>query len=168
MSENWQRLNNLGSRADAAVEQELADCLRRGFRGGELYSNSTGDVIAPDALIDVLTSLRGRPAYRVAWLGDVESPLVSDVLDWVLNDDDGIYVVPDSIEYEGPDTLRGLPFIQLIARSQVDPARDAAMMVQAVSALSLQGTPDLYLVIPDTMALHPSRGNVESIAASPR
>jgi hypothetical protein len=166
---NWTSLRELGPRIDSAVERRFERCLDRDFQGGMFPPDIGGISVDPAAATRYLSRPDGvERAYVVAWIrvAHVGDRSVASLLDWFKRFDGPVWVVPDTIASAGPETLDGIPFVEIIAEVDLDAQRDGQMLVLIAGEWLQPHSPDVWFVIPDAAVLHPLRSAVEVVPAA--
>lgn len=150
---NWAALQEISSLVDSRVESHFDKCLERYFREVEFPFD------VDQTAIDLAAAARLFPrpeaiVYVVAWIrtSDVRHNAVAVLLTWLERLGGRRSIVPDTIASERPETLIGLPFIEIIAEVEVDTDQGRGMLTEIAEVCDLSA-PDIYFVIPSTAIL---------------
>ncbi|HEV7566350.1 MAG TPA: hypothetical protein VGO31_10360 [Microbacteriaceae bacterium] len=160
----WHRIRELGRFLDGEVSNALDVCLDRDFGNVILAPPLANRLVPASELATLLSPYAGHTGFHVVRIGDVDAANVDEALDWIKGA--RLSATPDTLAGEGPETLDGLPFIEIIGRRQIDLAADVRLLTRAAEEWVAKVDPDVYLVIPESMILHPWDGAIESLEAS--
>lgn len=152
----WRRLREIGRSLDSEVGILLDKCLEQEFRGIVLAPPVSKTGVGTGELEELLMPFERQVAFHVVQIPDTEAEGVNDALDWVAAS--RITATPDTLAREGPDTLDGLPFIEIVGLKPIDLAFDVRQLGLAADRWNLIHDPALYLVIPRSLVINPWAG----------
>jgi hypothetical protein len=152
----WRRLREIGRSLDSEVGILLDKCLEQDFRGIVLAPPVSKTRVGTGELEELLRPFERELAFHVAQVPNTEAEGVEDALDWVAAS--RMTATPDTLAHEGPETLDGLPFIEIVGLKPIDLALEVRQLGLAADRWRLTNDPALYLVIPRTLVLNPWAG----------
>lgn len=152
----WTRIRELGRQFDSEVGGILDECLDQDFPQLVLAPPLTKTHVDAGEVEALLMPFAQQDGFHIAQIPDTEAEGVDDALDWVASS--RMTATPDTLAREGPDTLDGLPFIEIIGLKPIDPAFEARHLATAADRWRLTKDPALYLVIPRSLVLNPWAG----------
>jgi hypothetical protein len=134
----------------------LDKCLEQDFRGIVLAPPVSNTRVGTGELEELLRPFEREVAFHIVQVPNTEAEGVDDALDWVAAS--RMTATPDTLAREGPDTLDGLPFIEVIGLKPIDLASELRQLGIAADRCRPTNDPALYLVIPRTLVLNPWAG----------
>jgi hypothetical protein len=160
----WTRLRELGREVDNDVSDLLDKCLSRDFGDVVLARPFASRIVGLDGLRALLEPHKGSLAFHLIRVPDTGATELDAALAWV--EAPRISAMPDTLAIEGPETLDGLPFVEVIGLKQIDVQHEVDALSTAAAKWTSEASPELYLIVPEAMILHPRRGSIQMLEST--